>query len=79
MLSKAQNQMMNIKKAILDQRVIELKNIGEKLASRLNEIGVTTGVDLKKMGAAEAYKRINPDIVPECSRVAENQYKTTSY
>lgn len=44
--------------------VSELKNIGKTVASRLHEIGITTEAELKKLGAAKAYKWLsqqNPD------------------
>lgn len=34
----------------------ELKNIGKTVAARLHEIGVTNEAELKKLGAAKAYK-----------------------
>jgi len=34
----------------------ELKNIGKTVASRLHELGVTNEAELKKLGAAKAYK-----------------------
>ena len=34
----------------------ELKNIGKTVASRLNEIGITNDIELKKLDAAKAYK-----------------------
>ena len=36
----------------------DLKNIGKTLAARLNEIGVQTKTDLKKLGSAKAYQKI---------------------
>ncbi|MDJ0806789.1 MAG: TfoX/Sxy family protein [Gammaproteobacteria bacterium] len=35
-----------------------LKNIGETVASRLHEIGITNLVELKHLGSVEAYKRL---------------------
>lgn len=37
----------------------ELRNIGKAVAGRLQEIGVTNEVALKKLGAAKAYKRLS--------------------
>lgn len=34
----------------------ELQNIGKTVASRLHEIGITNHEELKKLGAANAYK-----------------------
>jgi DNA transformation protein len=34
----------------------ELQNIGKTVASRLHEIGITNDAELKKLGAAKAYK-----------------------
>ena len=42
----------------------ELKNIGKTVASRLHELGVTSEAELRKLGAANAYKWLsdqNPD------------------
>lgn len=36
--------------------VSELKNIGKTVASKLYEVGITSEVELKKLGAAKAYK-----------------------
>lgn len=40
------------------RRVSELKNIGKLIASRLNEIGIETEDDLRRVGAIEAHRRI---------------------
>ena len=34
----------------------ELQNIGKTVASRLHEIGITNDTELRKLGAARAYK-----------------------
>ncbi len=42
----------------------ELKNIGKTVASRLHELGITNEAELRKLGAAKAYKWLsdqNPD------------------
>ena len=48
----------------------QLKNIGATVEQRLNEIGVFTREDLKRIGPAAAYRRIKhnyPDItLPRC-------------
>ena len=36
--------------------LFELNNIGEKVAERLHEIGITNELELKNIGAAKAYK-----------------------
>ena len=48
----------------------ELKNIGKKIATRLNEVGIISENELRKVGAVEAHKRIKekyPDeTLPVC-------------
>ena len=48
----------------------ELKNIGKKIAKRLNEVGIITENELRKVGAVEAHKKIKekyPDeTLPVC-------------
>ncbi len=41
-----------------NRNLTELKNIGEKLARRLNEIGIFSESDLRKVGAVKAHKKI---------------------
>lgn len=41
-----------------NRKLIELKNIGKKLAIRLNEIGVFSEQELRLLGAVEAHKLI---------------------
>ena len=46
--------------------LIELKNIGQTVASKLLEIGVTNEDTLGKLGAAQVYKKlskINPKLM----------------
>ena len=51
---------MDTKKTLSNRprKVSELKNIGTLIAKRLNEIGVDTEDDLRRMGAVEAHRRI---------------------
>lgn len=50
--------------------LIELKNIGKKIAARLEEAGINSEAELRKVGAVEAHKRIkekHPDeTLPLC-------------
>ena len=61
---------MNTSGAIASKALIKLKNIGPKIASRLNEIGVNSRKDLQRIGAVEAHKQIKrnyPDeTLPVC-------------
>ena len=41
-----------------NKSLTELKNIGKKIATRLNEVGITSENELRKVGAVEAHKRI---------------------
>lgn len=47
-----------------------LKNIGPTIAARMAAVGIKTVGDLKRIGPAEAYKRVkanNPDVtIPVC-------------
>lgn len=51
-------------------RISELKNIGETIEKRLNEIGIFTKEDLELTGPVDAYKKIqenNPGkTIPVC-------------
>lgn len=40
----------------MNEPLIELKNIGKTLASRLHELGVNNRSELENLGAAKAYK-----------------------
>ena len=48
----------------------ELKNIGKMVSIRLHKIGITNEAELKKLGAAKAYKELsakNPNkYLPVC-------------
>lgn len=50
--------------------LIDLKNIGKKIAARLEEAGIRSEAELRKAGAVEAHKRIkakHPDeTLPLC-------------
>ena len=52
------------------RKVIELRNIGKKIAGRLNEAGIFTEDELRAVGAVEAHNRIrgnHPDeTLPVC-------------
>ncbi len=41
-----------------NRELTELKNIGEKIAGRLQEIGVTCEEDLQRIGPVEAHRKI---------------------
>ena len=41
-----------------NRQLVDLKNIGEKIAARLHEVGITCENDLRKVGAVEAHRRI---------------------
>ncbi|WP_070964325.1 TfoX/Sxy family DNA transformation protein [Vibrio sonorensis] len=41
-----------------NRALVELVNIGDKLASRLQEVGINNEQDLKFYGAVEAHKRL---------------------
>ena len=47
-----------MKTAAGDTPVIDLMNIGKKIAARLNEVDVYTKNDLQKIGAVTAHQRI---------------------
>ncbi|WP_045221102.1 TfoX/Sxy family protein [Desulfonatronum thioautotrophicum] len=40
------------------RQLTDLKNIGKKIAGRLNEAGIFTEDDLRRLGAAEAHRKI---------------------
>lgn len=65
---------MSSKKAILNRPLIELRNIGKKIAGRLNEIDVYTEEDLKQMGAAAAHKCIKKNYPNETLAVCYYLY-----
>ena len=54
----------------MNQDVAALRNIGPTIARRLNEIGIHTREDLKRVGPVTAYRRIRencPDqTIPVC-------------
>ena len=53
-----------------NRKLLELKNIGKKIAGRLNEVGIFSEDELRLVGAAKAYRMIKekyPDeILPVC-------------
>lgn len=52
------------------RQLTDLKNIGKKIAGRLNEAGIFTEDDLRRVGAADAHRMIkerHPDeTLPVC-------------
>ncbi len=52
------------------RQLTDLKNIGKKIAGRLNEAGIFTEEDLRRVGAADAHRMIkerHPDeTLPVC-------------
>jgi len=55
---------------VQNRSLMELKNIGKKIAARLNEVGIFSEDELRFYGAAKAHKMIKnqyPDeILPVC-------------
>ena len=53
-----------------NRKLVELKNIGKKIAGRLNEVGIFSEDELRFVGAVEAHKLIKqkyPDeTLPVC-------------
>ena len=53
-----------------NRKIIDLKNIGKKIAGRLNEIGIFSEDDLRFIGAINAHKLIRKqypnEILPLC-------------
>lgn len=53
-----------------NRKLTELKNIGTKIAGRLNEVGIFSEDDLRVFGAIEAHKMIKEkypsEILPVC-------------
>jgi len=41
-----------------NRQLIALKNIGKKIAERLNEVGIYSEEELRAVGAVEAHRRI---------------------
>ncbi len=41
-----------------NRKLTDLKNIGVKIAGRLNEVGISSEEDLRKVGPVEAHRRI---------------------
>ncbi len=48
-----------------NRQLIELKNIGEKIAGRLHEVGIFTEKDLRCLGPVAAYKLIQENYPEE--------------
>lgn len=53
-----------------NRKLTELKNIGEKIAARLNEAGLSSEDDLRMVGAVNAHRMIKSkypnEILPVC-------------
>ena len=53
-----------------NRKLVELKNIGKKIAGRLNEVGIYSEDDLRSMGAVKTHKKIKEqypnEILPLC-------------
>lgn len=53
-----------------NRKLVDLKDIGKKIAGRLNEVGINSEADLRKVGAVQAHKKIKekyPDeTLPVC-------------
>lgn len=41
-----------------NRKLVDLKNIGQKIAGRLNQAGIHSEADLRAVGAVGAYRRI---------------------
>lgn len=41
-----------------NRQLTDLKNIGTKIANRLNEVGISSENELREVGAVEAHKRL---------------------
>lgn len=41
-----------------NRSLIDLRNIGKKIAGRLNEVGIFSEYDLKRVGAVDAHRMI---------------------
>ncbi|MBM9536566.1 TfoX/Sxy family protein [Desulfobulbus alkaliphilus] len=41
-----------------NRKITDLRNIGKKIAGRLNEVGIFSESDLRRVGAVNAYSRI---------------------
>lgn len=60
------NQLKSIKLIMSQNRdLTDLKNIGRKIASRLNEIGVYSEDELRSVGAVDAHQRIKENYPEE--------------
>ncbi len=71
MLFNLLNQQKNIKIAMNQNRELtELKNIGKKIAGRLNEVGIFSEDELSVVGAVEAHgmikKKYPNETIPVC-------------
>ncbi len=57
-----------MKKAVRTVELADLPNIGAKMAGRLNEAGIRTPAELRKVGSVVAAARVSPfrDCGPTC-------------
>ena len=53
-----------------NRKLVELKNIGKKIAARLNEVGIFSEDELKIIGSANAHRMIKEnypgEVLPMC-------------
>ena len=45
-----------------NRKLVDLKNIGKKIAGRLNEVGINSEADLRKVGVVQAHNKIKEKI-----------------
>jgi len=57
-----------------NRSLIDLKNICKKIASRLNEVGIFSEYDLRRVGAVGAHRMINERYPNEPMPVCYYQY-----
>jgi DNA transformation protein len=48
-----------------NRRLTELTNIGQKIASRLNAVGIRNEADLRRIGPVEAHRRLEDEFPEE--------------
>ena len=57
-----------------NRKLIDLKNIGSKIAGRLNEVGIFSEDELHYFGPVEAHKRLKEKYSNECLPVCYYLY-----
>ncbi len=57
-----------------NRELTALKNIGQKLAGRLNDVGIFSENDLRAVGAVQAHRRIKEKHPEECLPVCYYLY-----